>query len=435
LEVFRPAFHPATFARWALLSLAWLCCRERFAITECLVVARLAGLHDHAAFHRVFSRRRWDLDALGRLLALAVLARLRAAGLRLTVVVDDTLAPHKGPRVFGLGNHLDAVRSTRKTKVFAFGHVWVVLAVVVDVPFAPRPWALPVLFRLYRTRAACQAAGVPYRKKTELAAELLAALLAWVPEGPLDVLLDRGYANRTVLPALPARVRVFAAVAPNAAFCALDDPRVTRPRARRGVAASLTPEGVRDGESVPRAAVTADVYGGARTFTAQSLTACWFGVLPGRAVRVVVVHVAHGAVSLRAFVCTDPSAEAAEVLGAYARRWAIEVFFFEAKQYLGLAASRARHAAAVTRMAPWTGLLYGVLALWFAEAWERGVRPVLPTRPWYGHKRGVSFEDLLRTARAALDGRDLVALVAHVTPLRRPRRTHDPARYAWRRAA
>jgi hypothetical protein len=43
-------------------------------------------------------------------------------------------ARHKGPRIFGLGTHLDAVRSTRKTKVFAFGHVGVVLAVAVPVP-------------------------------------------------------------------------------------------------------------------------------------------------------------------------------------------------------------------------------------------------------------------------------------------------------------
>jgi len=78
-----------------------------------------------------------DVDELGRLLLAHVLGRW--PNLPLRFVIDDTLAPHKGPQIFGLGCHVDAVRSTRKTKVFTFGHVWVTLALVVDVPFSSRP--------------------------------------------------------------------------------------------------------------------------------------------------------------------------------------------------------------------------------------------------------------------------------------------------------
>ena len=74
----------------------------------------------------------------------------------LQIVVDDTLAPKKGPHVFGIGSHLDAVRSTRQRKVFCFGHCWVVLSVLVRVPFSHRAWALPVLFRLYRNLKDCE---------------------------------------------------------------------------------------------------------------------------------------------------------------------------------------------------------------------------------------------------------------------------------------
>jgi DDE superfamily endonuclease len=96
------------------------------------------------------------------------------------VVLDDTLATKKGPQVFGIGSHLDAVRSTRRQKIFAFDHCWVVLAVLLPVPFSSRAFALPVLFRLYRTVKNCERAGQPHRKKTELARELLDALAAWV---------------------------------------------------------------------------------------------------------------------------------------------------------------------------------------------------------------------------------------------------------------
>jgi hypothetical protein len=72
------------------------------------------------------------------------------------IVFDDTLAPKKGAHVFGIGSHLDAVRSTKRQKIFCFGHRWGVLAVLVSVPFSTRTWALPVLFRLYRTQKDCE---------------------------------------------------------------------------------------------------------------------------------------------------------------------------------------------------------------------------------------------------------------------------------------
>jgi hypothetical protein len=38
------------------------------------------------------------------------------------VALDDTLATKKGPHVSGIGSHIDAVRSTRRENIFAFGH-------------------------------------------------------------------------------------------------------------------------------------------------------------------------------------------------------------------------------------------------------------------------------------------------------------------------
>ena len=91
----------------------------------------------------------------------------------LHVVIDDTLAAKKGPHVFGIGSHLDAVRSTRRHRVFCFGHCWVVLSVLVRVPFSQRTWALPVLFRLYRNLKECTKHDAAYAKKTQLARQML----------------------------------------------------------------------------------------------------------------------------------------------------------------------------------------------------------------------------------------------------------------------
>jgi hypothetical protein len=419
LEVFRPAFTAATFARWLLLMAAWILCTERHAITECLVVSAAAGVWEHSAFHRVFSRRRWDLDALSKLWVLALVARLEALGVRLQFVIDDTLGTHKGPKVFGLGTHIDAVRSTRKTKVFAFGLVWVTCALVVTVPFSCRPFALPVLFRLYRSKKECAAHGATYAKKTALARELIDLLLAWLPTAAFDLLLDSGYANRTVLRDLPERARVFAAVNVRAAM--------TDPAGRTLRTGRHSPKGAplpsmrawAADPAVPWENDTADVYGGKRPVTFKTRAAQWWHVLGARPVRVTILQCTTGAIALRAFICTDSSVAASAMLFTYARRWSIEVFFFEGKQFLGLCASRAWTELAVRRLTPCLGLLYGVLVVWFWDESLRGLTAVVPQRPWYGHKTNVSFEDILRTARAALRTRALLDLITEVAPLRR----------------
>lgn len=419
LEVFRPAFTAPTFARWLLVMAAWLLCTERHAITECLVVSGAATVWEHSAFHRVFARRRWDLDVLGRLWTLALVARLEARGVRLQFVVDDTLGTHKGPKVFGLGTHLDAVRSTRKTKVFAFGHVWVTLALVVTVPFARRPFALPLLFRLYRTKKECAAHAAAYATKTALARELLDVLRAWLPDAAFDLLLDCGYANRTVLRGLDARIRVIAAIDPRAALTdAAGRTLRTGRHSPKGAPLGALRAWAADA-ATPWTTDVADVYGGARPVVFKTRVAQWWRVLGAAPLRVVVLQCTTGTVALRAFVCTDPAFDATALLCAYARRWAIETYFFEVKQFLGLCASRARTELAVRRVAPCLGLLYGVLVVWFWDASARGLEAVIPARPWYGHKAAVSFEDILRTARAALAPRPLLAQVTELAPLRR----------------
>jgi hypothetical protein len=420
LEVFRPAFRPAAFARWLLVMTAWLLCQERHALTECLVVSGASGLWEHSAFHRVFSRRRWDLDAMGRVWLRHMLVFLRQRDVHWQIVIDDTLGAHKGPYVFGLGNHLDAVRSTRRKKVFAFGHVWVVCALVVSVPFSSRPWALPFLFRLYRTKAECAANGAEHRSKTALAREMIEVLLRWLPDTSFELLLDQGYTNRTVLRGLPTRVTVPGSLDLRAALFEPGGRRATNGRwCRKGNALSGRQAWAAD-PTAPWQTSLALLYGAQREVTFKTCLAQWWHVLGEQPVRVVMIRCANGA--LRTFLLTDVNASVEDLLARYARRWAIEVFFFEVKQLLGLGASRARTELAVRRMAPCVGLLYGVVVAWFWEQSERGLEAVVPLRPWYGHKTSVSFEDVLRTARTALGRRAVVEQTEEVAPLRRGKR-------------
>lgn len=146
------------FANFLVVAVGWLQSYGQHAVTQALVVTGVAGKRHHEAFHRFFSRGSWKPDSLGCQLFQQLERRLEADG-TVRLVIDDTLAPKKGPHVFGIGSHLDAVRSTRLRRVFCFGHCWVVLAIVLPMPFSRRVWALPVLFRLYRNKKECAKKG------------------------------------------------------------------------------------------------------------------------------------------------------------------------------------------------------------------------------------------------------------------------------------
>lgn len=397
LEVLRPAFTRAGFALLLLLAEGWIRSPGRHAITECLLATGLAGERDPSALYRFFSRGTWDPDDVGRRVFEALLPWLPAHE-PVALVVDDTLAHHKGPYVFGLGNHLDAVRSTRRTKVFCFGHVWVVLAVLVPVPFARRAFALPVLFRLYRNEAECARNGATYRKKTELGRELLEVMCTWMatlqPGREMTVALDNGYANRTVVRDLPAHLVVVGAMRPDAALTA--------------AGCALSPAQLAADPSRPWKRVEAWLYGQCRTVEYKTLVACWSRVCRAVPLRIVVVRCTTGTLPLRVFFCTEAEASARAVLEHYAgTRWPIEVTFRELKQLLGLSHAGVRLEAAVRRLAPFVGLLYSLLVLW---ALRLGLTPasiVLPARTWYRHKTTVSFLDLLRSARKTLEDGNL----------------------------
>src|SRR5258706_15993954 len=84
-EVIRPAFDPRVFANLLVILIGWVQTSGRHAVTEALVVTGVAGVRDHAAFHRVFSRAVWDLDEVGRRLLEAIVTRLSTGPARFVI--------------------------------------------------------------------------------------------------------------------------------------------------------------------------------------------------------------------------------------------------------------------------------------------------------------------------------------------------------------
>ena len=94
----------------------------------------------------------------------------------MTLTVDDTLARHTGKHIASGGMHRDPLLSTAKKPYFHFGHNWVVLSLVFGFPAWRKVFSLPVLVRLYRPKKVNKKLGLPHRKKTEMASEMIQLL-------------------------------------------------------------------------------------------------------------------------------------------------------------------------------------------------------------------------------------------------------------------
>jgi hypothetical protein len=435
LEVLRPALTRPGFENLRVLFCGWVLTPGAHAVTEALVQTRVAGQRHHEAFHRFFSRGTWCPDELGRLL-FQFIVQVMPAGSPLRLALDDTLAPKKGAHVFGIGSHLDAVRSTKRQKIFSFGHCWVVLALVMPVPFSTRTWALPILFRLYRTQKECAVKkGQPHRKKTQLGRDMLEVITGWVEGRRVELSADSAYCNDTITRGLASNIILFGAMRPDAVLTRVPASRRRHSNGRPRVRGTVLPKpaAMAKGRS-PWLTTYAFLYGKRRTVEYKKCVAQWYRACGVRPLHVIVVRAAVGDIGIRVFFCTDPTLSVREILEGYAQRWAIEVCFRELKQLLGFADSSARKQAAVERTAPFVGLTYTMLVLWAVKGAHSVISP--PLRPWYSHKRGLSFADILRTAQRTLASVDLLDPPRASNNLQKARRmTRSPSRRRLKRVA
>ena len=424
MESWRAAFTLPSFRNAIVLMVGWVLTHGSHAVTEALVTTDVARRRHHERYHRFFSRGTWSPDVVGGLLFRRILAWVGDGPVHITV--DDTLTPKKGAHVFGIGSHLDPVRSTKRFRVFSFGHVWVVMSVVVRLPFSHRPWAIPVLFRIYRNKTECERHADPYRKKTELGRELVEIVARWAGQRRIHLAVDSAYCNATLMHELPSTVVVFGAMRPDAVLTALPGPSKPKPGRRRVRGRLLPkPEALAKNARVPWRTCRAELYGKRRTVRYKMVDAQWYRACGGRLVRIVVVRVDEGNLDVRVFLCTDVAAPVVSILETYAGRWAAEVAFRDLKQHLGFADSSARKRAAVERTAPFVGYVYTTLVLWFADgAWQSGVASP-PIRPWYRHKRGASFADIVRAAQRTLAPLDVLDPARTIDNLRKSRRAAE----------
>ncbi len=151
LAQFRPLFTEPTWKKMMTLLTGTLLARGRRTVTVALCHTGHQGDAHFSAFHQVLNRARWSpLEVSRRLLSLIVETFVQAGG-GIDIVIDETLERRWGAKIRKRGHYRDSALSSRERAVSSPGLRWIVMAVVVTLPWTKQRWALPFLCVLATT--------------------------------------------------------------------------------------------------------------------------------------------------------------------------------------------------------------------------------------------------------------------------------------------
>jgi hypothetical protein len=404
LTMFRPAFSTPTYHRFCMLVLAAVLTTGRRTVTNLLRTVRGKTSGHMSSYHRVFSQRRWSAWGLARLLITFLLDHVVPPG-PVLLAGDDTVTEHPGPRVFGKGRHRDGVRSTHRYTAYRWGHKWVVVSVLVKLPFATRLWALPGLVALYRSPEWDRLHRRRHKTPAHMARLLLARLVRWFPQHHFIFMGDSGYGTSETARFCSTHRRHLTMVSKFYGDAALYAPPPLRTHSTMGRPRVKGPKLASPQEVVAntlkRTSLLVTWYGGTtREIEIVTGTGHWYRI--GEAlveVRWVYVHDGTGTHRDEYFFTTDMTMKPQQIVECYTQRWSVETTFQECREYLKLESTKGYGQQTVLRFTPCLFGLYTMVVLLYLQL------PCLSsTRSavfWRG-KATVTFSDMMTCVRRAL---------------------------------
>ena len=370
------------------LMTGWALCTSRRTITAILTFADPWAKRAHDAYHRFLPDARWSMAELWTLLAKILIQTFCQNGI-ITLALDDTLFHRSGRKVDGAGWWRDAVRSTHKNIVYAWGLNLVVLTLQIQPPWGGEPLGLPIHMRVHRKHGPTL---------IELATQMINDIRQWFPQRPFRVVADGFYA--TLAGKDMGVVTVISRIRRDANLYDLPPKRAKkqrgRPRTRGKKLAKLQKMAAhiqnwqtitfrQRGKTVKRLVYTRVVL--------------WYAV-SRKPILLVISRDPAGKEKDDFFFTTDLTMNPAEVLACYADRWAIEDTFKNTKQFLGGQQPQTYKAKGPERAAGLSLWLYSIVWLWYIK--QKSSRRYFIVQPWYRQKSAPSFADALSRLRRDL---------------------------------
>jgi hypothetical protein len=389
LEELAPVFRRRSTHRLFMALACGLILADRGTVTGMAAAAGIAHRWRRACWF--FASARWDLDELGIAVARLIVKYLVKEGDPLVTAVDGTFFRRWGRHVAEARWAYDG--SAQGGKKIAFGNTWVILALVVQLPFCPSPTALPVLFRLWR--------GKGTASPVELAAEMTEVLVQAFPGRTVHGTGDAAFHGK------PLAIEGTTWTTRLPASAVIHGPKPP-PTGKRG---HPREKGDRIGKCKDAAQaaewkdVTVRVYGEEKQVRVAAWPGLWYGSFKSAPGQLVLMKEKNSAklYDLGLF-SLDTELSPAAVIERYSWRWPIEPSNAAGKQVTGAGQACNRTGTAVERTVPFAFPVQALMIIWYAICCDPavGVEQRRQRSPWYRSKATPSAAGMHATLGDAL---------------------------------
>src|SRR5690348_2654169 len=188
LMTFRPLFTAPTWRKLMILLTGTLLAQGRRT-----VAAALRHTGNWSSFHQVLNRARWSPLAVSHQLLLLIVETFVPAGACVDLVIDETLERRWGSKISKRGHYRDSALSSRQRSVSSPGLRWIVMAVVVTLPWTKQRWALPFLCVLATTPEVSEQLGKRHKTVAMWAHQMISLVRRWLPDRSIKLMGDTAY--------------------------------------------------------------------------------------------------------------------------------------------------------------------------------------------------------------------------------------------------
>src|SRR5438876_650171 len=193
LTTFRPLFTAPTWRKLMTLLTGTLLAQGRRTVAAALRHSGNSMAGNWSSFHQVLNRARWSPLAVSRHLLLLIVETFVPAGACVDLVIDETLERRWGSKISKRGHYRDSALSSRERSVSSPGLRWIVMAVVVTLPWTKQKWALPFLCILATTPEVSERLGKRHKTVGMWAQHMVSLVRRWLPDRPINLMGDTAY--------------------------------------------------------------------------------------------------------------------------------------------------------------------------------------------------------------------------------------------------
>lgn len=162
-------------------------------ITSVLTVMGLTEEKHFQNYYRVLNRAVWSSLKASRILLMILVTMFVATG-PIIMGIDDTIERRKGTKIKARGIYRDPVRSSHSHFVKVSGLRWLVMMLLVEIPWAHRVWALPFLTALAPSERYSQQHKLRHKTLVDWARQMMLQVKRWLPTRELVVVADSSFA-------------------------------------------------------------------------------------------------------------------------------------------------------------------------------------------------------------------------------------------------